>query len=73
MLGIALGMDREFQGEEAAVGPFSSDVLARYLGRDRLVIIENQLEATNHDQLGGMPRLISVVDAFTDAVEELND
>ncbi len=51
-LGEALGMDLELQQTEAAVGGYSLDVLAIDPNQDRPVIIENQLEPTNHDHLG---------------------
>ena len=51
-LGEALGMDLELQDTEAAVGGYSLDVLATDPERNLTVIIENQLEATNHTHLG---------------------
>ena len=53
LLGEALGIDIEPTGEtEVAVGPFSLDIYARDANENRPVIIENQLEKTNHDHLG---------------------
>lgn len=51
-LGDALGMDLEFDQQEARVGGFSLDLLARDSRRDRPVVIENQLTVTNHDHPG---------------------
>ena len=51
-LGGALGLELELQSQEAPVGSFSLDLLARESGTNHIVIIENQLEPTNHDHLG---------------------
>jgi len=56
VLGDTIGMELELVGQERRVGPFKADILARAADmgedEDHLVIIENQLEKTNHDHLG---------------------
>lgn len=51
-LGEAIGIELTMEEEEAAVGDFKVDIYASETGTDRKVIIENQLEDTNHDHLG---------------------
>lgn len=54
LLGETVDLDLELVGQEQRVGPFKADILARETNADteHLVVIENQLEKTNHDHLG---------------------
>ncbi|OAV74056.1 hypothetical protein Barb7_02499 [Bacteroidales bacterium Barb7] len=64
-LSKALGLELEVENTEVAAGPYSADILAKDIGTDNYVIIENQLEKTNHDHLGKSITYASVLDAST--------
>ena len=51
-LSKALQMDLVLEGDEVAVGPFSADVVFRDANTDHRLVVENLLEATDHDHLG---------------------
>ncbi|SDP11334.1 protein of unknown function [Klenkia soli] len=51
-LGDALGMDLELTGAEHPVGNFSLDLIGHDLSTGERVIVENQLERTDHGHLG---------------------
>lgn len=52
LLSEAVGMDLELREVESAVGSFRADIYAADTATGAKVIIENQLEDTNHDHLG---------------------
>jgi len=52
LLGEAIGMELEVQDREAKVGPFKADILCKNVADNSLVVIENQLEKTDHSHLG---------------------
>lgn len=52
ILGEALGIDISLEALERRVGPFRADILCKDLGTDTWVLIENQLESTDHGHLG---------------------
>jgi len=62
-LGQAVGLELEFEGKEVAVGPYSADILATDTGTGQFVVIENQLEKTNHDHLGKCITYSSILNA----------
>lgn len=65
LLGDSIGLELEVQQAEAAVGPFRADILCKDTATDELVIIENQLEKTNHSHLGQTLTYAAGLDATT--------
>lgn len=59
-----IGTPLAFVQREANVGPFYADIVAED-GAGRTVLIENQLEATDHDHLGKLITYMSNLDAKT--------
>ena len=85
-LGEKIGIELEVVGQEVAVGPYSADILAKDIDTDNYVVIENQLEKTNHDHLGksityasalGAKTIVWIATDFTEehkkALDWLND
>lgn len=52
LLSDAVGIEITLDETESSVGNFNVDIYATETGTDRKIIIENQLEDTNHDHLG---------------------
>ena len=60
-----IGVPLEVTDTEAPVGPFSADILARNPQDDTVVLIENQLERTDHTHLGQIMTYLAGLDAQT--------
>lgn len=66
LLADALGMNElEVKGQEEHVGPFRADILCVDPGTDKYVLIENQLEKTDHNHLGQILTYAAGLDAVT--------
>lgn len=63
MLSDAIGIQIEPTGTEIGVGRFRIDILAEEPVTGHKIIIENQLEATNHDHLGKVITYAAGLDA----------
>jgi hypothetical protein len=62
LLGDEINLDLEVEGIEIAIGSYKADIVARD-GNNRIVIIENQLEKTDHKHLGQIITYASGVEA----------
>ncbi len=65
VLGEALGIDLEFEAQEKTVGPFRADILCKDIGGGDWVLIENQLERTDHLHLGQLLTYAAGLQAVT--------
>lgn len=52
LLGEAIGLELEVEAQEREVGPFRADILCKDTLTGNWVLIENQLERTDHTHLG---------------------
>jgi hypothetical protein len=65
VLAETLGLDLELEAREKAVGPFRADVLCKDIGSGVWVLVENQLERTDHSHLGQLLTYASGLEAVT--------
>ena len=65
LLGETVGLDLEVQATEKEVGPFRADILCKETASEHWVLIENQLEKTDHGDLGQLLTYVSGLDAVT--------
>lgn len=65
LLGETLGLELEFEAQERNVGAFRADILCKDTADDSWVLIENQLEKTNHSHLGQLITYAAGLDAVT--------
>jgi len=52
LLGDAVGIELELEAQEKNVGPFRADILCKDTVNNQWVLIENQIERTDHTHLG---------------------
>lgn len=64
-LGDAIGIELEVESQEKNVGPFRADILARDIAANHYVLIENQLEITDHKHFGQIMTYAAGLDAFS--------
>jgi hypothetical protein len=65
LLGETIGIDLAFESQEKGVGPFRADILCRDTTTEEFVLIENQLERTDHSHLGQLLTYAAGLQAVT--------
>lgn len=65
LLGEAIGLELEVQEQEQRVGLFRADILCKDVINEHFVLIENQLERTDHTHLGQLMTYAAGLDAVT--------
>ena len=65
LLGEAIVMELELEATEKNVGPFRADILCKNTDDDSWVLIENQIEKTDHIHLGQVLTYAAGLDAVT--------
>jgi len=65
LLSETIGIELEIQSQEEYVGPFRADILCIDTTSNHYVLIENQLERTDHTHLGQLMTYAAGLDAVT--------
>ena len=65
LLGETIGLELELEAQEKNVGPFRADLLCKNTATDTWVLIENQLERTDHTHLGQLLTYAAGLNAVT--------
>lgn len=65
LLGDTIGLDLELEAQEKNVGPFKADILCKDTASNDWVLIENQLEKTDHTHLGQLMTYAAGLKAVT--------
>ena len=65
LLGDTLGMELELEAQEKGVGSFSADIVCKNTVDESWVVIENQIEKTDHTHLGQILTYAAGLNAVT--------